>query len=320
MDASKAISAPEKTRRDTAGNWVRFILVFAALLGAAELLLRGNTMVQYELALWFEIAEVPAYQMNFLTALSGALSTFFLLVGIFIFIEWRQLRFDNFRERYADGLIYSAFALSISVLVQTAEYELFGFLNIRPFISSEQLGPILIVVPALYLLALGFMEYWLHRALHSYEFLWRFHAIHHQIEHLNASRSYSHFGETFIYILVITTPLILFVDVPQNHIVLATTFYLVSNYYMHSDSLAVSFPAPLRHLVADNVYHHYHHTRDARHHGKNYASFLPIFDRLFGTQHMPKEDVLPVTGIDGYRPVSSIMDYSMRPFRRDINN
>lgn len=303
--------------RSAYATWLRFVVVFTCLLVVAELTLtanaRGHDWLAQTLYNWDAAPALNAV----ITALSNALFTLLLLVIIFAVLEWHNR--GNLRKRYKDGLIYSAIALIFSILIQAATYYGFDDWGIKPLISSDQLGPFLVVVPILYLLLLGLLEYWLHRALHEFPFLWRFHSIHHQITNLNAAQSYSHFGEIFIYLLVITTPIILLVDVPQNHIALVTTFYLVSNYYMHSDSKLLSFPAPLRHIFADNIYHHYHHSKDVQHWGKNYSSFLSFYDRLFGTQYMPQTEEFPETGIDEYRPIESIGDYMSRPFSKNIN-
>lgn len=289
-------------------------MIFAVLLIVAELLLYATGWMQEQLGFFLQEIEIRPVAANLFVALANGICTFLAVAALFVIIEWRQLRFSDFRGRYRGGLIYSVTALAISILVQAAEFSLLRSLGVRPLFAADDLGPVLVAFPLIYLLLLGLMEYWLHRALHHYDFLWRFHAIHHQIEDLNAARSYSHFGQDVIYILLITTPLVLLIDAPQQHIMLVTTFYLISNYYMHSDAPALSFPAPLRHIVADNVYHHQHHTRDVRHIGKNYASFFSFFDRIFDTQHIPKDREFPKTGIDGYPPVASLRDYMLRPF------
>jgi sterol desaturase/sphingolipid hydroxylase (fatty acid hydroxylase superfamily) len=165
---------------------------------------------------------------------------------------------------------------------------------------------------------IGFFEYWLHRALHDVPILWRLHAIHHQIEEMNAARSYSHWAQDALYLAVITIPLVFIIENPQEHVALLTTFYLVSNYYMHTDNPAMSFPPLLRHVLADNIYHHYHHSRAIEHWGRNYCSFFSFYDRIFGTQHMPEDETFHPTGIDGYRPLSGWIDYLTRPFTRGV--
>jgi len=294
--------------------YMRFILIFALLLIAAEFLLYVAGWMQRQLGFFLNDMEFGLTVVNTSMALASGIFTFLAVAALFIAIEWKQLGFSDFRSRYRDGLVFSVTALTIAILVQAVEFNLLQSWGFQPLFTSDDLGPVLVIFPLVYLLLLGFMEYWLHRALHHYEFLWRFHAIHHQIENLNSARSYSHFGQEIIYMLLITTPLVLLIEAPQQHIMLVTTFYLVSNYYQHSDASALSFPAPFRHIVADNIYHHQHHTRDTRHIGKNYASFFSFFDRIFGTQYIPDKNEFPQTGIDGYAPISSLSDYMLRPF------
>ncbi len=311
MEIDSPNVASEQSKRH---SYWRFIGIFAVLLIAAELLLYVAGWMQHRLWLLLQTTETDPVTADVVSALANGIFTFLTVAGLFMAIEWGQLRFSGFRSRYRDGLIYSVTALCISILVQAAAFHVLRLWNVEPLFTLDDLTPVLVIFPVLYLLVLGLMEYWLHRALHHYSFLWRFHAIHHQIEGLNAARSYSHFGQDIIYILLITTPLVLLVDAPQQHVMLVTTFYIISNYYMHSDAPALSFPSHFRHIVADNVYHHQHHTRDVRHIGKNYASFFSFFDRIFGTQYMPVNGEFPKTGIEGYPPVSSLRDYILRPF------
>lgn len=315
IDGGVMVNSPNiASERPKHNTYWRFTVTFAVLLLAAELLLYASGWMQQRIDFFLLNTEIGLVAADAIVALTNGIFTFLAVAGLFVVIEWRQLRFSGFRTRYRDGLIYSVMALGISILVQAAEFNLLRSSGLKPRFAADDLGPLLIVFPLVYLLVLGLMEYWLHRALHHYDFLWRFHAIHHQIEDLNAARSYSHFGQDLIYILLIITPLVLLIDAPQQHIMLVTTFYLISNYYMHSDAPALSFPPLFRHIVADNVYHHQHHARDVRHIGKNYASFFSFFDRIFGTQYMPVNGEFPKTGIDGYPPLASLRDYMLRPF------
>ena len=44
---------------------------------------------------------------------------------------------------------------------------------------------------------------------------------------------------------------------------------------------------PFEELLSSPAFHHWHHTRED-HKDHNYASMLPIMDRLFGTMYLPK--------------------------------
>jgi sterol desaturase/sphingolipid hydroxylase (fatty acid hydroxylase superfamily) len=294
----------------------RFLVTFGLVLLAAEALLRLIGMVQAEVG-WTAFDYGLSYQWaGFAAALTNGLLSLLALVALFGFFEWRQAGFRNFKERYFEGLVYGSTALLIATVIQTFAFSALSGQEFDPLLEADDLGPFLIAFPAVYMVVIGFFEYWLHRALHDIPILWRLHAIHHQIEEMNAARSYSHWAQDTLYLAVITIPLVFLIENPQEHVALLTTFYLVSNYYMHTDNPAMSFPPALRHVLADNIYHHYHHSRSIEHWGRNYCSFFSFYDRIFGTQHMPEDETFHPTGIDGYRPLSGWTDYLIRPFTR----
>lgn len=295
----------------------QFALTFAALLVVAEGALFAVGKVQREIGWMVFDAGYSFAVAGWVAATLNALLTLFALVVLFAFLEWRQAGFRNFGERYGAGLLYSMTALLIATAFQMAAFAWLSAFEITPLLRSDALGPVAIVFPILYMLVLGFFEYWLHRALHDVPILWRFHAVHHQIEGLNAARSYSHWAQDVLYLGVITIPLVFLIEAPQQHLALIATFYIASNYYMHSDNPAVSFPPVLRHVLADNVYHHYHHSREVEHWGRNYCSFFSFYDRIFGTQHLPEHERFNPTGIAGYEPIRDWRDYLTRPFNRE---
>ena len=294
----------------------RFLVTFGVVLVAAEGLLRLISWVQEEVG-WAAFDYGLSFEWSgFIAAITNGLLSLVSLVGLFGFFELRHSGFKDFRKRYSEGLVYGATAIVIATILQTVAFSWLSGVAFDPILTADDLGPFLIVFPILYMVVIGFFEYWLHRALHDIPILWRLHAIHHQIEEMNAARSYSHWAQDTLYLAVITIPLVLIIESPQEHIALLTTFYLVSNYYMHTDNPAMSFPPLLRHVLADNIYHHYHHSRAIEHWGRNYCSFFSFYDRIFGTQHMPEDETFHPTGIDGYRPLSGWGDYLIRPFTR----
>ena len=61
---------------------------------------------------------------------------------------------------------------------------------------------------------------------------------------------------------------------------------------------------PLEQLLATPAFHHWHHTNDTVNRDRNYASMLPVLDRLFGTLHLPRHWP-EVYGVD--KPVGGTM-------------
>jgi sterol desaturase/sphingolipid hydroxylase (fatty acid hydroxylase superfamily) len=81
-------------------------------------------------------------------------------------------------------------------------------------------------------------------------------------------------------------------------ILLVQAFMSIRDQLLHSTATINWGPAGV--LFVDNRHHFLHHSRDTRHYGCNFASFVTIWDRLFGTYRAPLTGPLPPTGIEGF--------------------
>jgi sterol desaturase/sphingolipid hydroxylase (fatty acid hydroxylase superfamily) len=145
--------------------------------------------------------------------------------------------------------------------------------------------------------------YWGHRWMHEIPLLWRFHAIHHSAEEIDwlvSARAHPLdivFGRLCglvpMYALGLAQPMMgKTVDVVPLLIMLVGTLW---GFFIHAN-LRYRF-GWLGLLVSTPAFHHWHHTND-EHINKNYASMLPLIDKLFGTWYMPKKQWPPKYGID----------------------
>ncbi len=145
--------------------------------------------------------------------------------------------------------------------------------------------------------------YWGHRWTHEIPLLWRFHAIHHSAEEIDwlvSSRGHP-LDLVFVRLCGFVPMYALGLGQPtmgQNLDLVPLLIILIGTvwgFFIHANlrwrlgwfGLLVSTPA----------FHHWHHTND-EHVNKNYASMLPIMDKLFGTWYMPKKQWPPKYGID----------------------
>jgi sterol desaturase/sphingolipid hydroxylase (fatty acid hydroxylase superfamily) len=127
--------------------------------------------------------------------------------------------------------------------------------------------------------------YWIHRAFHQLPWLWRFHAIHHSSRHMDwLAGSRMHPLDVVITRAVSFVPVFVLGFAPSVlYAYLAwVSFHAV---FIHGN-LRWRFPG-LRWLITTPEYHHWHHASDAEGIDKNFASFLPLWDVLFGTAHQP---------------------------------
>jgi len=159
--------------------------------------------------------------------------------------------------------------------------------------------------------------YWGHRLSHELPWLWRFHAVHHSTEHMYfLANTRSHpvdmvvtrlFGLTPLYLLGLAGPGAAGSAAPVLLLLVGTVW----GFFIHAN-LRWRF-GPLESLVATPAFHHWHHSRHQPI-NRNYASTLPVLDRVFGTYYLPRH--WPAAcGIDAAMPVS-LTGQLMAPLRQ----
>jgi len=131
-----------------------------------------------------------------------------------------------------------------------------------------------------------FFIYWGHRLQHNWNFLWRFHSIHHSAEHLDWLAAHrEHPLDTIYTVGLINLPAFIF-GFPLETIAGLIAFRGIWAVYIHSN---VRLPiGPLRAIIGAPELHHWHHdrSRDAG----NYANISPLMDLLFGTYVNPDHE------------------------------
>ncbi len=145
------------------------------------------------------------------------------------------------------------------------------------------------------LLSFGVAEigfYWGHRWSHEWPWLWRFHAVHHSAEQLDflvntrghlVDMVFTKFcGVALLYLVGLAGPTAAGAATPTL-VLLIGSFW---GFFIHAN-VRWRF-GPLEWLIATPGFHHWHHTR-SDHVDRNYASMLPVFDKVFGTLYLPRE-------------------------------
>lgn len=206
---------------------------------------------------------------------------------IFIFIEklfaLRKAQ-PVFRPQWQTDLIYFGvnhmligFVLLVTNLLV---HRLFGWAavdGVRGWVANL---PFWVALP-LIILAADLVQYWSHRAYHEVPWLWRLHAVHHSIEHMDwLAGSRQHLLEVVITRSLVLTPI--FVLGFSKEVIDA---YIVvigfQGVFIHANvSVRLGL---LRYLIVTPNFHHWHHSQDQEALDRNYAAHLAFLDYLFGT-------------------------------------
>ena len=168
-------------------------------------------------------------------------------------------------------------------------------------------------VQAVAILIIGdFVGYWMHRAFHGRR-LWRFHAVHHSsvdLDWLSAVRLHP-VNDALMRVAGVLPVLALgFVPVAVAGVVPVLTLMAI---LVHAN---VDWDwGPLRALIVSPRFHRWHHTNEACARDKNFAGVLPLWDILFGTYYMPRDE-RPVSFGTATPVPRGILGQLVFPFRR----
>ncbi len=168
------------------------------------------------------------------------------------------------------------------------------------------------VVPMLSIVVFDLFYYWYHRTQHVFRPMWRVHSVHHSLEELNLFNSYHHLFEPFLSLVLIGVPMMLLIRVNIADVAIAGFLVKLSDTLIHANA-KLSY-GPFKYLIAEPRYHRIHHSLERRHWNKNFASYFPFWDVLFGTAYFPKKDEWPKTGLSNQREPRSVREYALMPF------
>lgn len=242
-----------------------------------------------------------------LASLGTAALNFALLFVLFVPLErlfparrqrlWRKDSTLDALFFLGQYLLFGALAVALLAEVQR------GFENLGiAFRNTGRSAFAEIAIAALAVVTGDIVVYWFHRACHKFDFLWRFHAVHHSSEELDwlaAHREHPLDG--------MSTQL--FQNLPA--LALGVRFELLAGLVVFRNAWAifihsnVSLPlGPLRFVLGAPELHRFHHARvrQTRH---NFANLAPWLDVVFGTYYRPEpgrsfELGLPEASARGY--------------------
>jgi sterol desaturase/sphingolipid hydroxylase (fatty acid hydroxylase superfamily) len=158
-----------------------------------------------------------------------------------------------------------------------------------------------------------FAFYWAHRLQHTFPSLWRFHSVHHSIENLDAANNYLHPVDQILPAIFLGL-IGAFVGFGYDEFLIVSAFRVIHDHFVHSR--APLHLGPLRAILVDNRYHHFHHSRHFAHYNKNFSGYFTLWDRAFGTCHIPADDEMVDTGVRGTRQAQTLWRFLLADLDR----
>jgi sterol desaturase/sphingolipid hydroxylase (fatty acid hydroxylase superfamily) len=133
-----------------------------------------------------------------------------------------------------------------------------------------------------------------HVASHRFEWLWRFHKIHHSDKSFNVSTGFRFHVFDLLLEIVYKCVFVILAGV-NAYVVLAIEIIELFFIFFHHANIQVSGEQRLSQWIVTPSLHRLHHSTERAEHDNNYGIVLSIWDRLFGTR---KDRVPAHIGLD----------------------
>lgn len=176
----------------------------------------------------------------------------------------------------------------------------------------------LVVQAALAIVVSEAVHYAHHRAAHTYEPLWRFHAIHHSPDRMYWMNAVRFHPVDIFPVVTAQVALVRLLPFDPDAVLMFNIFKGIHGQLQHAN---VDLDAGAWDLVLSSpAQHRWHHAPTAREDQVNYGSVLSLFDRMFGTQRVTPTTAF--TGAIGPGPSAGsiptgIVAQMLRPFTQD---
>lgn len=239
----------------------------------------------------YSVRVEPVQATTLAFGLDWLILAFVVSASIFIFLE---KVFPKYREQIIfrpewrlDFFCFCFNHLIFTVVLLVANYfvtNVFSWAVSDSLQSFIQRQPMLVQVVILILCA-DFVLYWSHRIFHENPRLWKIHAVHHSVEHMDwMAGSRNHVIQTFVDRSLALVPLYL-IGADKQALDIYVSFAAFQAVFVHAN-IGIPF-GPLKYIVCTPQYHHWHHSSERPAIDTNYAVHTPLYDKLFGTYHMP---------------------------------
>tara|TARA_B110001469_G_scaffold66516_1_gene63506 strand:+ start:494 stop:1378 length:885 start_codon:yes stop_codon:yes gene_type:complete len=248
---------------------------------------------------WNYLKQSVLMDLNWENYFYGLLIISLVVWGLEVVFPWRKNQALFRKDFWLDVfyMFFNFFLLNLIVLIALSNSasevfnDLLGLVGIS--ISSFQLLEINKLPFAarilLFFVVVDFTQWWTHRLLHRFEFLWNFHKVHHSVKQMGfAAHLRYHWMEPIIYNSLRYIPLAIIGGFSAQDVAFVHFFAITIGHLNHANiNLNYGF---LKYILNNPKMHIWHHAKELpedRKYGVNFALTLSIWDYLFKTNYIP---------------------------------
>lgn len=240
-----------------------------------------------------------------------------------ILIPWRKEQSIFRKDFWLDGF-YMFFNFFIFTIVISGFYKalelLFrevGVLNTSLSLIDLTIFPKWIQLLVLFIV-LDFVQWFTHTLLHKYDFLWKFHQVHHSVKEMGfAAHLRYHWMENVLYKPLKTFAVMILggFEPEQAYIV---HFIAITIGHLNHANIKITW-GPFKYILNNPVMHLYHHSYKLPKgkYGVNFGISLSVWDYIFGYNYIPEDSGTIKLGFPNDSKVpKSFMEQSLLGFKK----
>lgn len=220
------------------------------------------------------------------------------ILAFFFLLAWEKKKpYLEFPAKvYKESFVTNTSAFVINNLILTALRASSLFFVAQQFSSYGLLGSL---ENGLFkgILAFAFFDlaiYVWHRASHKYEWLWRFHKIHHCDKSFNVSTGFRFHVFDLLLEIVYKCVFVIVIGV-DAYLVLSIEIIELFFIFFHHANIQVPHEEKISQVIITPFLHRAHHSTLRSEHDSNYGIVLSVWDKIFNTR---KELVPEHLGLD----------------------
>lgn len=223
---------------------------------------------------------------------------------------WRHPSHNIDLQLFALGRLLAVLGLFGGVALTTLIVAGLDRLSPVPRVPAESLGPVALAF--LLWLPSDFAIYWSHRLFHRWHRIWPLHAVHHSAAVMTPFTTYRQHPLALVlsdWAQAVTVGLFqglligtLTEGAPVAQIAGINLFLVLANAALaalHHSHVWLSYGPVIEHIVISPAQHQIHHSADPKHHDRNFGNSLAIWDWMFGTLYVIRDQETLVLGLSG---------------------
>lgn len=237
--------------------------------------------------------QVPWYQNYFY----GLILISLVVWGLELAFPWRKQQKAFRKDFWLDGFYmffnFFLFAIAIAGFYKLIEIGLdsVGLTTSSLVLLDMSAWPMWAQL-LVFFIVLDFVQWVTHVALHRFEWMWRFHQVHHSVEEMGfAAHLRYHWMENILYKPLKTLGVMVLGGFEPEQAYIVHFFAIAIGHFNHAN-IHITW-GPLKYIFNNPVMHLWHHVYDlpeGRKYGINFGITLSLWDYIFKTAAIPKDD------------------------------